>query len=51
MLKAHQIHKILTNDERPGDYKDGDLYEYKHIRLDYKVEVSLKKFTSSILMG
>ena len=30
------FHKILTNDERPGDYKDGDLYEYKHIRLDYK---------------
>ena len=30
------FHKILTNDERPGDYKDGDLYEYKHICLDYK---------------
>lgn len=30
------FHKILTNDERPGGYKSGDLYEYKHIRLDYK---------------
>ena len=30
------FYKILTNDERPGDYKSGDLYEYKHIRLDYK---------------
>ena len=30
------FHKILTNDESPGDYKSGDLYVYKHIRLDYK---------------
>ena len=30
------FYKILTNDERSGDYKSGDLYEYKHIRLDHK---------------
>ena len=29
------FYKILTNDERSGDYKSGDSYEYKHIRLEY----------------
>ena len=30
------FYKVLTNDDKPGDYTDGDLYEYKHLRLDYK---------------
>lgn len=32
----NSFYKILTNDDKPGEYADGDLYEYKHLRLDYK---------------
>ena len=30
------FYKVLTNDEKPGEYNHGEIYEYKHLRLDYK---------------